>query len=228
MHRGPANRFDAMPDTLRLLRQQGFAPAVVVDIGANVGTWTDMAHAVFAAREYHIVEPQTACHAALARFAPPRFIVHRLALTSEGAASVRMVGTGPDGNTGAWVATAIVQEPTVEFPATSLDELLTGRLTPADRPLLKLDVECHELAVLGAGTAVLAAAEVVITEFQMYPIENNGMPVLADVIRFMTGRDFLLYDVAALAGRPRDGRMRRGDVVFVHRRSPLVADNRWV
>lgn len=217
-----------MHDALRLLRRQGYDPKVIVDIGANLGTWTDLACRTFDAREYHLVEPQQACHAALARFRPPRFTVHQLALTSVGVDSVLLVGGGPGGGcSGAFVTTRDRGEPGVRYPATSLDRLLADRIVPADRALLKLDVEAHELTVLRAGARVLAAAEVVVTEFQLYQVENNGMPVLADIIAFMAERDFCLYDVAALHSRARDLRLRMGDGVFVHRRSPLVADNRW-
>lgn len=228
IHRWPANRFEGMHDALGLLRRQGYDPKTIVDIGANIGTWTDLACSVFDAREHHIVEPQQACHAALARFRPPRFAVHHLALTSAGVDSVLLVGGGPGGGcSGAFVTARDVAEPGVRYPATSLDRLLADRIVPADRALLKLDVEGSELAVLGAGARVLDAAEVVVAECQLYQVEHNDRPVLADAIAFMTQRDFCLYDVAALHSRARDRRLRMGDVVFVHRRSPLVADNRW-
>jgi hypothetical protein len=40
-------------------------------------------------------------------------------------------------------------------------------------------------------------------------------------------RGFALYDVLALASRPRDGRLRSGDVMFVRGNSPLLADVSW-
>jgi FkbM family methyltransferase len=228
IHRWPANRFDAMEDSLRLLRHAGFAPRVVVDIGANVGMWTDSAARVFDAREYHIVEPQTACHAALERFRPPRFHVHKVALTAEGTDSVMMVGGGDGGGTGAFVSShATTQSDAQRYPAASLDRLLGDRVHASDRGLVKLDVEGHELQILGSSSKVLNAAEVVIMEFQMFEIERNGVPVLADLIDFMRQRRFMLYDVAALAARPRDNRLRMGDVVFARVDSPLVADDGW-
>jgi len=40
-------------------------------------------------------------------------------------------------------------------------------------------------------------------------------------------RGFEFYDVAALASRRRDGRLRTGDVIFVRSGSALTGDNRW-
>jgi hypothetical protein len=36
-----------------------------------------------------------------------------------------------------------------------------------------------------------------------------------------------LFDVASLTSRPRDGRLRMGDIVFVRRNTPLVRDVSW-
>lgn len=229
LHRWPTTRFEGMEDTLHLLRQRGFEPGVVVDLGANVGAWTEMAAPIFKARQYHLVEPQPGCAASLARFKAPRFNVHQLALSAAGVSSVRMVGSlnAPAG-TGAWVAGSGYAGPdSVEVPACPLDELLAERITRADRVLLKLDLETHELVVLNDGARVLAASEVVVVEFYVFRIERGGMPLLHETIEFMRARDFELYDIAALSARPRDHRLRTGDAVFVRAGSPLTVDDRW-
>lgn len=218
-----------MEDALLLLRRRGYQPQVIVDIGANVGTWTDLALSVFHAREHHLVEPQTACQAALARFTPPRFNVHIVALTSPGVEAVTVVGGGEHGrSTGAWIPLepAGHAHPS-RYPATSLDGLLGGRIVQSDRALVKLDVEGHELAILESSSVVLPAAEVVVVEFQMFEIEHNGRPTIGDVIAFMKSRRFQLYDVAAIGARRRDLRARTGDVVFVRDDSPLLDDVQW-
>jgi FkbM family methyltransferase len=229
LHRWPPHRFDAMEDTLRLLHANGYRPKVVVDIGANVGHWTALADRIFDAREYHLVEPQPACRAALARFARPRFTVHPTALTAAGVREVSLLGAGSTSeNTGARVAAP--GESTAEalgVPALSLDELLGGAVHRADRPLLKLDVECHELQVLAAGLSVLAESEVVILEFHLFRFEGSWQPIFEDAIAFMRGQGFVLYDLASLASRRRDQRLRTGDAVFVRADSPLAADDRW-
>lgn len=229
VHRWPANRFEAMDDALRLLADAGYRPQVIVDIGANVGAWTDMALRHFDARECHLVEPQPGCQAALARFTPPRYHVHPVALTAAGVPSVTMIGTG-DGaaSEGAWVASAGTQVPgAVSLPATSLDLLLDGRFSLTDRTLLKIDVENHELDVLTSGTRVLRAVEVIVSEFHAFAVDDSGAPVLSDLIGTLDDLDFVLYDVARLAGRARDRRLMFGDVVFVRRGSALLADTRW-
>jgi hypothetical protein len=56
---------------------------------------------------------------------------------------------------------------------------------------------------------------------------TDGRPVFADLMRILRERGFEFYDVAALASRRRDGRLRTGDVIFVRSGSALTGDNRW-
>lgn len=227
---GPEHRFDATADVLRGLRRRGFAPTVVVDAGANRGRWTDTACRVFPQATFHLIEPQPARIADLARFRPPRFHVHGVAVTREGVPQVVMAGvTGDSTDTGAWVVApgAAGNGHTLTVPATTLDTLLGNVVSSGDRVLLKLDLEGHELAALDGATRLLPRVEVILTEVQFFDIERAGYPTFNDVNMYLHSRGFVLDDFAALASRPRDGRLRMGDVVFVRADSPLVADPAW-
>lgn len=227
----PANRFQAADEALILMRNLGYSPRVIVDAGANVGDWTRMARSIFPKAHFHLIEPQPACVKPLKRLlhSAEGLTYHAVALTKPGTSRVRMIGGGDaGGGTGAWIARpgerALGE---VECPATTLDALLADRVTRKDRALLKLDLEGHEIAALTGGERVLISVEVVLTELQFYEINNNGFPVFSDMIRFLGDRGFELYDFASLSQRPRDMRLRMGDVVFVRKDSPLVADRSW-
>lgn len=226
VHRWPVNRFDGMRDALRLLRQMGYAPRVIIDCGANVGRWTRMAREVFPGALVHLVEPQPACADVLEPFVRRlgRAQLHAVAVTAPGVSRVRMIGRG----TGASVAPAGPPgADELECPATTLDALLAGRVAGADRALLKLDLEGHEIAALRGAERLLDAVEVVIAEFQLYEIGGNGLPVFGDVLRFLEERGYAFFDVACLSGRRRDRRLRMGDAVFVRSGTPLLADGAW-
>jgi len=138
-------------------------------------------------------------------------------VTEPGIGSVRMCGAG---STGAWVANPGEHTPT-------LDELLADRVSAQDRALLKLDLECHEVTALTGASRLLKAVEVVLTEVQFYPANDNGRPTFSDVLAFLRERGFEIYDIACLSQRPRDMRLRMGDVVFVRNDSQLLADRSW-
>jgi hypothetical protein len=112
-------------------------------------------------------------------------------------------------------------------PATTLDELIVDRLRQNDRVLLKLDLEGHELEALEGARRLLPRVEVLLTEVQFYEIERNGLPTFADVLAAAADHGFVLNDVAALAARPRDGRLRMGDMIFVKHDSLLRRDEAW-
>lgn len=229
----PQNRFQAMDETLLLMRGYGYAPEIVIDGGANMGTWTQMARQIFPQAEFHLIEPQPACAPKLRAMVGqiPKLHFHPFVLSEPGVTQVRMIGGGEyGGGTGAFVAKDHEEAGgfgEIEVPATTLDALLAHRVTRANRALLKLDLEGHEVPALLGATKLLESVEVILTELQFYEINNNGRAVFADYLNFLRERSFELYDFACLSQRPRDMRLRMGDVVFVRRDSVLLADRSW-
>ncbi len=223
----PANRFNAMADTLELLRLRGFCPRVIIDAGANVGDWTRMALDVFPGAAVHLVEPQPACQPALERLArtSSSLTVHPVALTEPGRQRLAFTGGAHYGGTGVHVATLQEVDVEIECPATTLDDLFAGRVVNADRPLLKLDLEGHELSALRGALALLDVIEVLVIEVQLYDINYSGViPAFPEVFSFLVDHGFELYDVASTGWRRRDMRMHMMDPVFARAGSPLCAD----
>jgi len=229
---GLENRFDAMGDALRNMRSRGFVPTVVIDGGSNVGQWATLASGVFPEARFHLVEPQPGCWPHLeSRFPAPRFALHKVVLTAPGLSEVRMVtarGAG-DTPTSTYVERHVDDPaaPRLTFPASTLDALVLGGLTPQDRVLLKLDLEGHEIAALDGAAALLPRVDVIVSEVTFFDIHGSGHVTFSQLLRYLEDRGFELYDFAALAARRRDGRLRMGDAVFARRGTPLVADVAW-
>lgn len=229
----PQNRFQAVDEALLLMRNQGYDPQVVIDGGANIGTWTQMVLPIFPHSEFHLIEPQPACALTLQAMEQqiPKLHFHPFVLSESGITHVRMIGGGEKGGgTGAFVAKEGETADglgEIEVPAITLDDLLADRVSRADRALLKLDLEGHEIPALNGATRLLQSVEVILTELQFYEINANGRAVFADYLDFLRERGFELYDFACLSQRPRDMRLRMGDVIFVRRDSTLLADRSW-
>lgn len=227
VHRAPAHRFDAMAAVLAQLRRGGYVPRVVIDCGANRGQWFGLAAAVFPDSEFHLIEAQRECWPGLEAAAARRgrTEVHRTAVTAPGVASVRMHRGGDEVSTGAFVMTS--SEPFVvdlDAAATTLDALLAARVSAADRALLKLDIEGHEIEALRGATALLERVEVVISEVRFFDVNGSVRPVFSDVLTFLEARGFTLLDFASLASRLRDHRLWLADVVFIRRGAALERD----
>jgi FkbM family methyltransferase len=227
----PSSRYQAMDETLSLLRSLGYSPKLVIDAGAGVGDWTRLCRAVFPDAEYHLIEPQAGCVADLRRSSLELRSgrIHPVALAEPGVKRVRMAGGGADGKcTGNHVvAPDSAEADAVDVDAATLDELLADRVRPDDRVLLKLDLEGREVDALRGASQLLEAVEVVIAEVQFFEIGRNGLPIFADVLLFLRQMGFEVFDFACLSQRPRDMRLRMGDVVFVRRGTPLLSEYLW-
>ena len=223
------NRFQAIEQSLRLMTKRGFAPLDIIDAGANVGDWTKMARTVFPRARFHLIEPQSGCAPALSALArsTPEIRYHQIAVTRPGQRQVSMAGGGDSNRgTGAWILKDGDATPAQSVcDATTLDELFGNGVR---QPLLmKLDLEGHELEALSGAESLLRQVEVVLTEVLFFDVYDRGRPLFSDVISFLAQREFDLYDIASLSGRPRDNRLRLGDALFVRRGSPLSTDRSW-
>lgn len=95
----PQNRFNAMGETLSMMRELGYAPKIIIDGGANMGQFTQMVRPIFPNAEIHLVEPQPACVDVLNNLVSrdPNLKFHPVALTEPGISNVRMIGIGENG-----------------------------------------------------------------------------------------------------------------------------------
>jgi FkbM family methyltransferase len=216
-----ANRFQAIESCLRGMRRRGFEPKVVIDGGAFIGSFTKTAYSIFPDATFHLVEPQTACSAALRNLCARKgFTFHECAL-AETQGRISLTQTA-EPSTGAHIepdpenATSVV--------AATLDALF-GSITREDRPLLKLDLQGYELHALRGGTSLLRSVEAILTEVSFYAQAYE--PTIAALVTFLNDRDFQLYDIASLSGRSRDNRLHQGDFVFARVGSQLLRDSAW-
>ena len=216
--RGPENRFQAIEYTLSLLRTFGYAPRLVIDGGAHLGTFAEVAARIFPTAEIYMIEPQAACQPALAALTP-RFHLHPVALGSAADVATGLnLAAGDTPSTGAHIAAE--GQPVA---VAALDDLFNP--TGDDRTLLKMDLQGYELQALKGAERLLGATEVILTEVSFFA-QAYEPPVLT-LMNYLDARGFGLFDVAALAGRTRDNRLKQGDLIFVRRGSPAASDTRW-
>jgi FkbM family methyltransferase len=209
------------------LRAVGFRPKCIVDVGAFVGDWTLLSRQFFPEARVIMVEPQpdraATLRALAARLPDVRFVPTLLGAAAAPAVTFFQNET----------ASSVLPEadnPSAASPLTlpmsTLDAVVAeSGFGPPD--FIKLDVQGYELEVLRGGPAALAAAEVVLMEVNLIPI-NTGAPLLADTVAFMADRGFRAYDVCTWTRRPLDGALWQTDMLFARDSSPLVASTRWI
>jgi FkbM family methyltransferase len=216
-----ANRFQAIETCLREMKRRGFAPRVIIDGGAHIGSFSMAAQLIFPDTMFYLVEPQPACSGPLRELCAARgFRLHECALAKENG-HVDLTRTALP-STGAHITSD--RENAITVAAATLDELF-GSVTRDDRALLKLDLQGYELHALRGGTELLRSVEAILTEVSFYA--QSYEPSIAAIVSFLNESGFQLYDVASLNGRARDNRLHQGDFIFVRAGSELLQDSSW-
>jgi FkbM family methyltransferase len=215
---------------LATLRDLGFRPNAIVDVGAFVGEWSAAAHAVFPDAAVAMLEARPAQRAVLERAAS--------ALGADAEVAIALLGAAPrdavpfhvtEGGSGSSVMGELSDVPreTVMLPLVTLDDTLSGlRIAPKIRApiLLKLDVQGYEREVLLGGSATLATAEIVAMELSTQRI-NEGAPMAHELVAFLAERGFQLFDVTGFWREKKTDVLLQADVVFV--RSSSAMGHRW-
>ena len=226
------NRFQAIEGTLGSLKARGFAPAIIIDGGANVGDFSRAMLAMFPGASVHAFEPQPGCAApltALAGTSGGRLILHGVALGApeQEGTMLSLAGSAQSTSTGAYVVPAgeTTQDGMVDVRCATLDGEMVAALATGGEVFVKLDLQGYELEALKGAERTLAAAQVVLLEVSFF--RQAYEPPIEQLVAFLSDRGFELHDIATLSARWRDNRAWQGDFVFARRDGVLAADTRW-
>lgn len=209
--------------SLRNLKSLGYKPRTIVDVGAYVGNWTRMAKTIFPDAEVLMVEAQVSKEPEL----------KRVCSTYAGEVRYCMCLVGPEERqqvqfyeleTGSSVMAerSSIPRREVRYPMRTLDSVIAS-MGFEHIDCLKLDVQGYELEVLKGGALALDAAQIVLMEVSLLPL-NDGVALVHEVVAFMAIRGFRMYDICSLIRRPTDFALWQSDFLFVKENSPLLAN----
>ncbi len=190
-------------DSLELLELlASHPPAVIYDIGANLGTWTCLAKSLYPAARLEAFEPLGQHAAGFQARTQGMAKVHLHGVALGAAASTLEMEVMDFSDASSFLpATAstcaefnirpVRRETVAVYP---LDQYRQQHQLPAP-DLIKLDVQGFELEVLRGATDCLRAARAVLTEvsFREY---YRGQPLFHDVAAFLAAHGFLLQALA--------------------------------
>jgi len=219
-----------VPGLLENLRENGFSPVAIIDVGANVGDWSRTASSIFASSRILMFDGDPDNEAALIKAV--RDIGSRsmyfLALLGPERKHVAFYKHKPEiGTTGSSILPELTsfEKEVVTLPMDTLDSRTDGAALRAPL-LLKLDVQGFELEVLKGGRRTLELSEVVIVEASLLRY-NDGAPLFAEVVAFMNEEGFVAFDFCGQLRRESDHALFQTDVVFVRRESSLRAPRKF-
>ena len=216
-----------MDASLLALRDAGFRPSAVIDIGAHDGAWSIMAHRRFPEATFHMFEAlpgkQDILRDVCARRLTSGSTVHISLLGPEEREDVTFFEMG----TGSSVLSEVTGFARTQraLPMRRLD----GLLEPLDLqgPLfVKIDTQGFEIEILRGAGEILRKTEAALLETSLLEF-NEGAPSINEVIAFMQERDFVPFDICELHRRASDQVLFQCDILFVKTDSALRARKRF-
>jgi FkbM family methyltransferase len=228
-----AERFRAgtptLPGFLENLKNNGFSPSAIVDIGANAGEWSRTASSIFPSAQILMFdgdpENEPNLHNTVREIGSrSRYFLRLLGPEKKDTVTFYRPETGTTGSSVLPELTSFGKN-AIALSMDTLDNLTAEASSPSPL-LLKLDVQGFELEVLKGATKSLALSEVVIMEASLLPY-NEGAPLFADVVAFMDMRGFVVFDFCGQLRRETDYTLFQTDIAFVRRESKLRAPRRF-
>ena len=211
-----------MAATLNGLKQRGYTPKVVYDIGAADGGWTRQALQYWPESTYVCFEPLSERKKdldALQASRPEQIIVNACGVgDADGEMSIGVSDFLWDSSfayAGSTSRTVSVRR---------LDSLIeAGMPLPS---FIKIDVQGFEKRVLDGGQEAMRHAELILMECQFFPFCDD-MRTLDVTIAYMSSHNFIPYEFVDFLRRPLDGAMGQCDILFVRKGQHLISHNQW-
>jgi FkbM family methyltransferase len=207
---------------LNILKQHGFQPATVFDIGVCYGTFG--LYRFFPDAFYHLVEPTREAQPHVQKLSRRlRCQLHPLALGDHDGEAMLEVRSDVQGST---LLEEVGPRDYLRFDRVTLrrfDSLFPQIERPA---LCKIDVQGAELMVLEGMTGCIDQIDAFIVETSTIATVKGGAEVHG-IVAFMHAHGFVLADVIGLKRRPLDDATAQLDLMFLPEASPFRADRRW-
>jgi FkbM family methyltransferase len=212
-------------DSLELLEMIGPShPMVIYDVGANVGTWTLLAKALYPEAQVHAFEPLPV-HVAKFRELTrglPRVQLHEIGLGSASVKTVMRVTDFSDASSLLPLTDAgktqwdLKQVAEIPVQIERLDDWVASRQL-ASPDLIKMDVQGFELEVLRGATRCLTNAKWVLLEASFKDF-YEGQCRFDDLVTFLSAENFRVFAFGhgIAVGKP----CVQADVLFARNGSP--------
>lgn len=185
-----------MFDKLNILKQKGYFPDTVLDIGAHHGCWTDSMKQIYNDSKYYLFEAID--YPELKRFIHDNNVKHYNILLSD---NISQVNWYQKKNTG----DSIFREKTHHFKdceiikreTTDLNTFIINNdiLHESKNILIKIDCQGAEIPILKGSTSILEKTDFIILEIPLFGQYNEGVPTFMEHIIFMNTIGFITYDI---------------------------------
>ena len=201
------------------LKKLGFDPDLIIDGGACFGNWTENVRMIFPESTFIMLEAQIAQKSYLEQLTQ-KFDNVKLELSLVGDVEKDSVefyemGTGSS----IYYENTDSSRQKVSLKMETLDSIIEKRHQMPNSCFLKLDVQGAELDVLKGATQLLKHTDFILLEISTLTYNDNA-PQFADVIIFLKGIGFVLFDICD-ERRMKNEVLFQTDMIFVKETSPI-------
>jgi FkbM family methyltransferase len=185
-----------MFDKLWMLKQKGYSPDTILDIGAHHGYWTQQMKTIFGDSTYHLFEAID--YSELKRFNNNNKVkVYNILLHDkiEQVNWYQMKNTGDSmfrEKTHHFANCEIIKRETIDLNTFILQKNL---LKDSKHILMKIDCQGAEIPILKGSTSILEKTDFIILEIPLFGQYNEGVPTFLEHISFMESIGFTTYDI---------------------------------
>lgn len=215
-----------VPHALERLKNIGFSPKHVFDVGASRGEFASLCldlwpHAQVTCFEV-LPEPSIAILNLEKKHRNLRLISCLLGASCRDKVEFNLA----DSASSVLTETAHPLPNKALYPMSTVDEVVLSKCSGKPPDFLKMDVQGYELEVLKGALKSLRSMSLVLAEVNLLDL-HNGVPLLADLVGWMSNRGWVTYDICGMWRRPLDQALWQADFIFVPESSALRADKRY-
>jgi FkbM family methyltransferase len=189
--------FESERQIFTTLRDAGFNPSIILDIGASNGEWTDACLKIFPNPAYRLYEPLYS-HLAHYRDGLDELMAKNKNVSVRAVALADKIGVTDFFIMPNFVGSSLLplkMARKVEVEGTTLDQELSGELPGPS--IVKMDTQGGELLVLKGARNVIRRASVIVAECWLYHGYGKPTPIINQIIGELTQHDFHAFAMAA-------------------------------
>lgn len=211
------------------VRDRGFQPKHIIDVGANRAKWSSKAAEIFPECDFTLIEPQTEMQADIERFCSRHPKSRWLQAGAADAMGQQTLTVNPDTVSSTFTMSA-AQAASQSFeqrqvPVVTLDHVAT-QVIQATPELVKIDAEGFECRILAGADKLIGKTELFLLEVPLVDAPEQWSS-FAEIINFMAEREYVPYDFTSFQRRPFDGAVGLCELAFARRAGQLRSFGGW-
>jgi FkbM family methyltransferase len=212
--------WDFVPDyqAIRRLKEAGYYPDFVIDVGASTGIWSDAVNRLFPTARFILIEPLLSRHNPDSRRAfidkHTNFETVEVAISNQPGKIDFQVSSDLYGSSMLQVSDGRIYE-TIEVEVTTLDQLAQAKRITG-QGILKVDVQFAEHLVLEGATCLLKQIDAIQLELTLRKVPQQAKSFL-EMLNWLTELGFEYYDECGCWRDAPEGTLIQKDVLFIRK-----------